>query len=330
MEKRPQRAITAYYHNGERATDNVTGDTSRMIMDRAIPFIRKAVADDQPFFSFIWFNTPHAQVTADPKYENLFSRKKWKYYGAIADMDIQIGRLRKELRDLGIAENTMLWFSSDNGPTGQGSAGPYYAGKRHLFEGGIRVPTLVEWPGRAEPAATTDAIGCSSDYFLSVLDAAGISYESPYPLDGINLMPVVLGQAAERDGALNFQSHGFSMTMNQKFKAMKVRTGAFSQRAAMARGFPIDEWFLVDMENDFRETVNVAAQHPEILAQLVATHEKWNASCRVSYEGGDYNTDFHPGKEYRGDGGLAVKIGKKKKKGRSGKKHKKKGKKQGR
>jgi len=298
-----------YYHNGERVLDNVAGDTSRMIMDRAIPFIRKAVKEDKPFFTFIWFNTPHAEVEADPKYASMFSSKKWKYYGAVADMDIQIGRLRKELRNLGIAENTMIWFSSDNGPTGQGSAGPYYAGKRHLFEGGIRVPGLVEWPGKVKAGSTTDAIGCSSDYFQTVLDAAGIDYKNTYPLDGINLIPLLEGKMTERPGHLCFQSHGVSVIMNQKFKAMKVLPGAFSQSAAERRGFPLEEWFLFDMQTDCKEENNVAAQHPEVLRQLMIDYEAWNDSCRASYEGKDYPKPFDPNGEYRENAGLAAKKG---------------------
>lgn len=295
-----------FFHNGRRVTENVTGDTSRIIMDRAIPFIEKAIEEDKPFFTVIWFNTPHGPIDADPKYEKAYNGiKQWKYYGAITDMDKQVGRLRTTLQNLGIADNTMLWFSSDNGPTGQGTAGPYYTGKRHLFEGGIRMPTILEWPDKVTAGRSTDMIGCSSDYFPTVMEMLGIKNRDPRPIDGISLMPLIENKMQSRPGWLCFQSHGTSVIMNQKYKAIKVRTGAFSQNAATKRNFPLNQWLLFDMEKDFSETTDIAARHPQIVEKMAQIYEAWSNSCRDSFDGKDYNINrYKPLGAYRDNAGL--------------------------
>lgn len=285
---RPDNQTTdnPYYENGRRAADNLEGDTSRIIMDRALPFIENATKADQPFVAYIWFNTPHGPLSADPKYQEQYD--KWELYGPIVDMDEQVGRLRKTLRDLGIADDTLLWFSSDNGPA-IGGAGPYYAGKRHLFEGGIRVPTLVEWPGSIPAGVTTDIMASSSDYFPTALAAAQIDYQSPHPLDGESILPLLKGQPFTREKALYFQSHGSFVRMDQDYKLIKVNSDAFSRGAAAKRNFPLDEWLLFDMAKDPGETTNIAAQHPERVQQMAQNFADWDASCRDSFFGNDYS-----------------------------------------
>jgi len=106
-----------YWHNGKNATEALKGDDSRIIMDRAIPFIRNAAESNKPFLAVIWFHAPHAPVVAGPQYRAMYSQyseDEQHYYRCISALDEQIGRLRSELRDLGIADNTMLWFCSDN------------------------------------------------------------------------------------------------------------------------------------------------------------------------------------------------------------------------
>jgi len=120
-------------------------------MDRVIPFVRRAATAHQPFFAAVWFHAPHRPLVACEPYRALYAGKEYAdYYGAITAMDEQIGRLRDELRSLGIENDTMLWFLSDNGPEigDPGSAGPFRGGKNSLYEGGVRVPALLVWPRR--------------------------------------------------------------------------------------------------------------------------------------------------------------------------------------
>jgi len=97
--------------------EEVIGDDSRLIMDRALPFIKQAAKSKAPFLTVIWFHAPHAPVVSAPPYTDGYKESK-DYYGCLTAMDEQMGRLRQELKMLGIEENTMLWFCSDNGPEG--------------------------------------------------------------------------------------------------------------------------------------------------------------------------------------------------------------------
>ena len=117
----PGEFYGSYYWTGEGCmeTQNLEGDDSRVIMDRVIPFISDAVSRDRPFFAVVWFHTPHSPVVAGQEYLNQYpdlEQNQRHYYGTLTAMDEQIGRLRKELEDLHVARNTMIWFTSDNGP----------------------------------------------------------------------------------------------------------------------------------------------------------------------------------------------------------------------
>jgi arylsulfatase A-like enzyme len=151
----PSEPYNTHYWTGpeQMAKDNLSGDDSRIIMDRAIAFIEKTAGTSQSFFTVIWFHAPHWPVVTGPEYRDMYpgqSEFAQNHFGCITAMDEQIGRLRKRLRQLGIADNTMFWFCSDNGPEGgvqgpkggMGSAGPLRGRKRSLYEGGVRVPGL--------------------------------------------------------------------------------------------------------------------------------------------------------------------------------------------
>jgi arylsulfatase A-like enzyme len=294
-----------YFHNGVEYTDPLFGDTSEIIMDRAIPFMDSAVNQGKPFMACIWFHTPHKDLDASAADQALYpsgSDGEKKYYGSITAMDRQIGRLRAWLREKGIENNTILWFTTDNGQT-TGSSGPYLASKRHLYEGGIRVPTVLEWPVKIPTNRTSGFLASTSDYFLTHLDAAGIDYADPHPRDGISLVPCIEGTATARTNSIAFQSHSVSVIMNQDYKAMKVRTGAYSDGFTLSQGYPLDEWMLFDMSltNQFLiERENIATNNSGVVASLTAEYDVWNLSCSNSYHGVDYDVPFTASGDYKG------------------------------
>ena len=112
-----------YYENGENVVDGIeqgmVGCDSRIIMDKALPFMEQAVDSETPFFSVIWFHAPHTPVVAGPEFLALYPDQEegaQHYYGVVTALDLQMGRLREALREWGVADNTMVWFCSDNGP----------------------------------------------------------------------------------------------------------------------------------------------------------------------------------------------------------------------
>ena len=300
-------------------------------MDRAIPFIEKAVQNETPFITYIWFNTPHAPVAGNPQWQSTYEPivgKAWQYYSNLADMDKQVGRLRSKLQELGVANNTVLCFTSDNGPVSHGSPGPFRASKRHLFDGGVRVPGIIEWPAKVRKGSSTAAIACTTDYFLTALDAAGIDYQSPYKMDGQSIVPILIEDESTRREPLMFQSHGSQVVLGEKFKAMRVYEGSFSQSHAENAGLKLGEWGLFNRLSDVGEENNVAASKPEILSKFSRIFETWDESLKQSYLGQEFGEDGHKYADgsYRTQGGLKAKsqkAGKEKKgKKKQGKKKK--------
>ena len=287
---------------GEFAKDNLEGDDSRVIMDRAIPFIREAAARSQPFFTVIWFHAPHEPVAAGPEYRRRyanFSEGEQHFYGVVTALDEQVGRLRQELRTLGVADSTMLWYCSDNGPEGmdtatgrrRGSAGPLRGRKRSLFEGGLRVPGMLEWPARI-PEARATALPCSTlDYFPTVLAALGLENNNGLePIDGVSLMPLMEGRMAERPRPIGFQTPG------DDEGAVRQRLGS-PNHALIDNRYKLlsfldearaDEDLLFDISVDPGERYNLAGEQTETLQSMKATLAEWKASCAASDRGEDY------------------------------------------
>ncbi len=279
---------------GQKATDNLDGDDSRIIMDRAMPFIRNAVSDEQPFFAVIWFHAPHAPVVGGPEYRALYpehDEESQHYYACITALDEQVGRLRESLKELNVDQNTMVWFCSDNGPEGnpgprkrfQGTAKPFRGRKRSLYEGGIRVPGLLVWPERIKKPRAVDMPCVTSDYLPTVIDVLGDPVPSGHSIDGISLLPLIDGQLSERPEPIGFQFGRQAAMSGNRYKLVH-NSGSSRQRSDTGDAAYL-EWELYDLQSDPSETVSVAAEHAEIVQRLKASLEEWQASCRASDRG---------------------------------------------
>ena len=269
---------------GAMVTENLAGDDARVIMDRAIPFVRHAVQEGQAFFAVVWFHTPHKPVVAGPEFLKLydgFPESKRHFCGCLTAMDQQVGRLRGELCDLGVAENTMLWFCSDNGPEGEagsapGSAGPLRGRKRDLFEGGVRVPGLLEWPARIPHPRVVDLPCSTLDYFPTVLDAVGLESEGrPSPVDGVSLMPLIEGTMRSRPTPIAFESRNQVALTDNRYKIISTDGGK--------------TYMLFDLVADPGEKTDLAPQKPEVVESMKAVLEPWRSSCKRSLAGSDYD-----------------------------------------
>jgi arylsulfatase A-like enzyme len=275
-----------YWHNGTNVAGPLKGDDSRIIMDRAIPFIRNSAKSNKPFLAVIWFHAPHNPVVAGPQYRAMYSQyseDEQHYYGCITALDEQVGRLRRQLRDLGIADNTMLWFCSDNGPEGKdgkqgrnrGSARPFRGRKRSLLEGGVRVPGLLEWPARIQAGRLTD-IPCSTlDYFPTVMDTLGFKMKGrPEPVDGVSLLPLIENKMTERPLPIGFESRKQVSLTDNRYKIYSNDNGK--------------TYLLFDLIDNPGENNDIAAEKPDILHAMKKRLETWRASCKASLAGKDY------------------------------------------
>lgn len=292
-----------YWHNGVNIVDGpaagLTGGDSRIIMDRALPFIERAAAEGRPFFAVMWFHAPHEPVVAGPEYRDLYSdqpENQQHYYGAVTELDEQIGRLRAKLRELNVADDTLLWFASDNGPEGnpgprgrnQGSAGPYRGRKRSLYEGGIRVVGLLEWPARIPEARRTDVPAVTSDYLPTVLHILGRPelVSSGRPCDGLSLLPLIDGAMTQRPRPIAFEFAGQAALSDNRLKLVH-NSGRRRPRSDNGTN-PVSEWELYDLLSDPSETTNLSDEHPDVVAAMRRTLEDWRETCRLSAAGGDY------------------------------------------
>ncbi len=279
---------TAYWSQGRQVTDNLRGDDSRVIMDRALPFLEKAVGAKQPFFAVVWFHAPHLPVVAGPQYTaaySKFDKYKQHYYGCITALDEQVGRLRSALQELGVADNTMIWYSADNGPEGNeqapGSSGGLRGRKRSLYEGGIRVPGLVVWPEVVQAGRVVDTPCVTSDYLPTVLDVIGASLADDRPVDGVSLLPLLKGQAGDRAQPIGFQSRGTKAMVDNRYKLVVSGGKKKGKRAS-------DAYELFDLVEDPGESRDVAAQHPDVVKRLAQQLDAWVASCAASDAERDY------------------------------------------
>jgi arylsulfatase A-like enzyme len=295
-----------YYWDGpeHRVTENLEGDDSRVIMDRAIPFIQGAAKAGKPFLAVIWFHTPHLPVVAGGKYREMYKDSKGvDYFGCITAMDDQVARLRAELKKLRAADHTMLWFSSDNGPEGRkfngfnGSAGPLRGRKRSLYEGGVRVPGLLVWPGKISKPRVVKMPCSTSDYFPTVMEAIGFKMKGQVtPVDGVSLMPLIEGKMTQRPRPIGFQSSGKMALIDNRYKIYGSSGGGGKRRKKGKKpgaskpetASPGARFELYDLIEDPGEAKNIAAEHPDIVKTMSAQLLKWAASCKASNAGEDY------------------------------------------
>lgn len=266
---------TAYWTGPEqRETENLAGDDSRIIMDRVVPFLQDSVAADRPFFAVVWFHAPHLPVVAGPQDLALYpdlEEKTRHYYGCITAMDRQIGRLRQALTELGVRDDTLLWFASDNGPEGKEGQGPGASGglrgrKRSLYEGGIRVPGLLEWPAVIPAGRTVEAPVCTSDYLATILDLLG--GESERPLDGVSLVPWIEGGDGPRSRPIGFEAGNQVALIGDRYKLVRVGQDRPYQ--------------LFDLIDDPAEQADLAAEQPERVEAMIEHLTAWRASCEQS------------------------------------------------
>lgn len=270
---------------GQIETDNLKGDDSRVIMDRVIPFIETAVKNKKPFLSIIWFHTPHLPVLTSDDYRKPYadlSEDQQHYYGVITAMDQQVGRLRDKLKALGVTENTVLFYTSDNGPEGksvggrtQGLTNELKGRKRSLHEGGIRVPGIMEWEGKIRPGTKVNTPCFTSDYFPTIGNLLGVDLKkNKRPYDGVDILPMVQGYIAQRSEPLAFEFQEQAALIDNEYKIYSNDMGQHFE--------------LYNILEDADEQNDLATTEPEKLGEMVSVWRTWKISQENSSQGKDY------------------------------------------
>jgi arylsulfatase A-like enzyme len=223
----------------------------------------------QPFLAVVWFGNPHTPCKPLPADSEAAGGDK--RLGEIVGVDRAMGTLRKGLHARGLADNTMLWFNSDNG--GPGDNSPLKGGKGNICEGGIRVPGICEWPARVKPGRTS-VPAVTSDFYPTILEAAGLPVpnDKPQPLDGISLMPLLDGKMSERPVPIGFMSKSDTVLSDNRYKLFVTKEGKR----------------LYDLVGDPGETKDLSAEKPDVVARMSKALDEWSASVRKSQNGADY------------------------------------------
>jgi N-acetylgalactosamine-6-sulfatase len=271
---------------------------TRDILDAALEFIKSG--SDKPFYVNAWFSDPHA--TLNPSAEQLDRVKQFKpkgvdfhgvaqvYYACVREMDIQIGRFLAELDKLDLARETIIIFSSDNGPedfqignsahSGVGDAGPFRGRKRAIYEGGIRVPFLVRWPGRVPAGKINDtSVVGGVDFIPTLCKLAGVDASDAADQDGEDMSDVLLGSDRPRKRPLfwewRYRVFGRPIDMPPR---LAVRSGDWKLLMNPDRS----RVELYNIPADPMELNNLAPQKPELAGSLGKQLLDWNQTLPES------------------------------------------------
>jgi arylsulfatase A-like enzyme len=251
-----------------------------LMVKEASEFLEKNSGN--PFFMYYAMNTPHYPYQGLPKWLEYYNEKGIKYprnlYAAfISTMDEKIGLLMQKVEELGLRENTIVIFQSDNGYSteerahfGGGSSGILRGSKFSLFEGGIRVPAAISWPAKLKTGEVRNQIAVNADWMPTLAELCGISIDTK-ELDGKSLIPII--QDNER---LSAHSDGFCWKNGLQWAARKnVWKLIGNPMNAGEKFLPKDSLFLVNLMQDPGERNNIAAKYPEKVKELQSQYKEW-------------------------------------------------------
>ena len=258
------------------------GDSSEIIVAEALKFIGRQAAASRSFFTVIWYGTPHSPFEASDADKAAFAdldRSSQHHYGELVAMDRSIGALRRGLRDLRVADNTLVWFCSDNG--GLPKITPETVGglrgfKGSVYEGGLRVPAIVEWPAGIPSSRITSFPSCTMDMFPTIVDVCGLPRSTMVaPQDGMSLVRLFDKELARREKPIPFRHTNRAAFLDNQYKLITQK---------IAQG----EYELYDLSDDPQEKRNLFSERPDLARRLQTSFDAWNASVEESVAGHDY------------------------------------------
>ena len=251
----------------EYFTDEITKNAINFIKDNK----------ENPFFLYLAYNAPHYPLEAPQdlidKYRKIFDYDLFAIYAAmITRMDQNIGNVFETLRELGIDDNTVIFFVSDNGPSpeardGKGyglkgakiSAGPLREHKFSTFEGGIRVPAIAWWPGHIKPGSVTGRVACMFDVFPTYMDI--INADPGTELHGTSFLPLLEGKDKDIHSDIHWEDACMWAVQKDKWKLV----GRFWEQAP----------HLFDLTKDIGEQNDLAEKYPEVVKKMTSLHREW-------------------------------------------------------
>ena len=266
-----------------------------MFTEEALKFLRESAAHG-PFFLYVPYAVPHVSLHVPEdslaEYKGKWPEKPYKgghysghatplaaYAAMITRMDRDVGRIVALLEELGVERDTLVVFTSDNGPTYTGgvdaaffaSAGPLRGLKGSVYEGGIRVPMIARWPGRIKPGATSRLPCAFWDWLPTFMDLAGAADRTPKGIDGVSIAPTLLGRGTQKRREYLYWEHHSGRGMQA------VRMGPWKGVRLNARAGAAAPVQLYNLDSDIGERKDLAAEQPEVVGKIAAIMQEGRA-----------------------------------------------------
>jgi arylsulfatase A len=288
-----------FVRNGQ-PVGRLEGYAAPLVVSEAITWLKEKRDRTKPFFLAVWTHEPHYPIKSDPKFKALYpdltDDVQREHHANVTQMDFAFGQLLRVLDEQRLTDNTFVFFTSDNGPEGdgiktpgRGSSGGLRGRKRDMHEGGIRVPGLARWTGKIPAGVTSEVPVIGSDLFPTLLAIAGVKPPTDRVLDGVNVLPVLTGATTkvDRSQPLFWRLH---MAPNAKI-AMRVDDWKILANAELT------EFELYNLKADVKETTDLKDREPQRFAALRDLLAKHNAA--IDAEGPDWWKTLSP------NGGIA-------------------------
>jgi arylsulfatase A-like enzyme len=270
---------TPLYRNENVIEQPAVQDTlTRRYTDEALRFIEENRA--RPFFLYIPHTFPHVPLHASREFRGRSPRGL--YGDVVEEIDASTGRILGKLRELGLAERTLVFFTSDNGPwlprnQNGGSAGLLREGKGSTWEGGMRVPGIAWWPGKVGPGAVSAALGSTLDLLPTILRLAGIEPPADRAIDGRSLLPVLLGTGPpERDTVHYYRGSRLMAVRKGPWKAHFITQPGYGGEGPKEHDPPL----LFHLGRDPSERYDVAREHPNVVADILEEARRHRAGVK--------------------------------------------------
>jgi len=258
----------------------------------------------------MWTHEPHYPIKSAAEYKSLYSDLtdpvQVEHHANVTQLDAAVGKMLAGLDELKLADDTFVIFTSDNGPEGdgvstpgRGSTGGLRGRKRSIYEGGIRVPGIVRWPGKTKPGSTSSSVVIGSDIFSTVCQIAGVAEPNDRVIDGGSIVPVLNGGSVTRARPLYWRCF---------IAPEKVKTAMRIGDWKIVADEPLSYFELYNLAKDPKETYDLAQKEPAKLAEMQQELRKLNSE--IEAEGPDWWKNYNHGG--RGQGGKNQKAAAKK------------------
>ena len=291
-----------FFRNG-KAVGPMQGFSAQLVAEEATRWLEEGWSKESPFFLFVCFHEPHEPIATDPRFARIYENAQpdqppslAPHHGNVTQLDAGFGKLLNALDALKVRDNTLIWFTSDNGPaiTGihpHGSAGPLRDKKGYVYDGGIRVPGMIQWPGVVKPGSVSAAPIGGVDLLPTLCAVAGIDPPKDRVIDGVNVLPVLRGakdwrrqrplfwhfHRARGDIRVALRQGEWKIAAELTTPTPKPSGGIEEGETEAIKQADLKDFRLYNLSRDIAEQRDVQKKHPEtfheLRALLVKTHK---------------------------------------------------------